>query len=596
MSTIHTYILASLILYFSSYFLYFFLSKGLGHKAQYLQLRRFIPCAILAVLPMYLANQSLFSPYYLSSLFIGLMWIVTYPLFYYLTYHQTSSDFGFHLDTVFGLYIVGWLSSLKLLIAYFNILPLITIPLISLSEWTLSLIICFQWIYYCIYKSCVNDSSIALIRETDQNEAIEFYRSMPIVIQILTPLICLISLVILLYINFQSLISVKTSYLNIVFIIAIAIFLTIYLWNTKKGVFIRTGIIELYLDVKNYIQETSRYTENLHSRLQSLIVTRHSEQETKPSTIILVIGESESRDYMSSFCNYSNQTTPWLDYNCTRKNFLIFKNAYACKDQTIPVIQNALTETNQYHNQKFYEACSVIDIAKKAGYKTYWFSNQGHIGSAETAITLIANTADKAEWTKQNLNQFQYDASLIDNLQQVNPSEKNFIVLHFMGSHFNFINRYPQEFAKFSKPNKYDLIPNYIDSIAYTDHVLQKIHEYASEHLNLQAMIYFSDHATVPDKRRSPNFGGFATVRIPLFTYFSDEYIANHKTVYDALVTNKNKYWTNDLAYELICGILDIQSNHYDETNSLASLKYKYTRDMLLTDLGNLHISDDKDG
>ena len=172
----------------------------------------------------------------------------------------------------------------------------------------------------------------------------------------------------------------------------------------------------------------------------------------------------------------------------------------------------------------------------------------------------------------------------------------NFIVFHLKGSHFNFINRYPQEFAKFSKPDTYDLIPNYIDSIAYTDYVLQQIQEYAAKHLNLQAMVYFSDHATMPDKRRSPNFGGFATVRIPLFTYFSDEYIESHPQVYSALKSNQDKYWTNDLAYELICGILDIKSNHYDEANSLASTQYKYTRDMLLTDLGKLHIIDDPEG
>ena len=47
------------------------------------------------------------------------------------------------------------------------------------------------------------------------------------------------------------------------------------------------------------------------------------------------------------------------------------------------------------------------------------------------------------------------------------------------------------------------------------------------------------------------------------------------------------------MAYELICGILDIKSNHYDESNSLASTQYKYTKDMLMTDLGKLHIIDD---
>ena len=35
------------------------------------------------------------------------------------------------------------------------------------------------------------------------------------------------------------------------------------------------------------------------------------------------------------------------------------------------------------------------------------------------------------------------------------------------------------------------------------------------------------------------------------------------------------------------------QSNHYDEENSIASSKYKYTREMLKTDIGNKWIKDD---
>lgn len=106
-------------------------------------------------------------------------------------------------------------------------------------------------------------------------------------------------------------------------------------------------------------------------------------------------------------------------------------------------------------------------------------------------------------------------------------------------------------------------------------------------------MLYFSDHATVPDKRRSPNFDGFGYVRIPMFTYFSDEYIEKYPDTYNTLKNNKNKYFTNDLVYELMCGIFNITSNHYDETNSLASNKYKYTRDMLKTNIGKTWIKDD---
>lgn len=54
------------------------------------------------------------------------------------------------------------------------------------------------------------------------------------------------------------------------------------------------------------------YKENLNERVKNLEVTQNGEPFDKPSTIIMVIGESESRDYMSAFTDYPVETTPWL--------------------------------------------------------------------------------------------------------------------------------------------------------------------------------------------------------------------------------------------------------------------------------------------
>ena len=177
------YIFLGLILYFTSYFFYIYFSHGIGHTAAYLQLRRFLPCAILAVLPIYLTLSPIISKPYLISMGIGLLWIVTYPLLYFFTYNKSSSDFGFHFDIVFGLYFIGWSISLKLLLNYFDFFHTFTIFILSLFEVTIFSIILFQWIYYSIYRTCINDNAIMLIRETDFNETIEFYKSLPLLIQ-----------------------------------------------------------------------------------------------------------------------------------------------------------------------------------------------------------------------------------------------------------------------------------------------------------------------------------------------------------------------------------------------------------------------------
>lgn len=589
------YLLFTALLYFISYLYYVKVSHGLGHKAEFLQLRRFLPCAILAILPAAITQIQLTNNLLLTSMSVGISWIVTYPLLYWATYHKNSTDFGFHFDTVFGLYIIGWLTALKLLIIYFNIFPIAFLTLITTIEFLILLIPLSQWIFYVLYKSCIDENSMMMLQETHYNEIIEFFKSFSVATNLFIFVIPTSLYGIFVYLNITALANtnISTNVYQLITLLSVITFLTIYLWKKGKGVFVRTGIIELYLDVKEYFETTKLYTKNMHDRLKDLQVIPEKPGFDKPSTILLIIGESESRDYMSAFVDCEYDTTPWLKAQKSNKNFLFFPNSYSCIAHTVSCLERALTEFNQYNNKQFYTSCSIIDIAHKAGYTTHWYSNQGHLGCADTPVTLIANTSGTAKWTKQNLNQVQYDEALLEYLDEVDPQKNNFVILHLKGNHFNFINRYPAAFTKWGIPGKYDLLLNYLNSIAYTDSILEKIYEYASTKLNLQAMLYFSDHGTLPDKRRSPNFDGFGTVRIPMFAYFSNEYISKNKEIYQTLSDHQQKYFTNDLAYELMCSIFNIQSNHFDKTNSLASPQYKFTRDMLTTDLGKMYIKDD---
>lgn len=86
------------------------------------------------------------------------------------------------------------------------------------------------------------------------------------------------------------------------------------------------------------------------------------------------------------------------------------------------------------------------------------------------------------------------------------------------------------------------------------------------------------------NKRHSPNFDGFCALRIHMFTYFSDESIEIFNNTFKILKKHENCYSTNDLMF----GIFNIQSNHYDESNSLASLLYQFDKDNLKVCFGQL--------
>ncbi len=100
----------------------------------------------------------------------------------------------------------------------------------------------------------------------------------------------------------------------------------------------------------------------------------------------------------------------------------------------------------------FLDSANILDVAKKAGYTTSWFSNQGVFGEYDTAISLMAKTADTTKWSHESYAfSDRYDESLLPLLQSVDPNKNNFIVIHIMGSHIYYNDRYPHEFSKWKQ-------------------------------------------------------------------------------------------------------------------------------------------------
>lgn len=316
----------------------------------------------------------------------------------------------------------------------------------------------------------------------------------------------------------------------------------------------------------------------------------------KGKTFILVIGESASRDYMEAFTptDANRHTTPWLSAMAgnTSRVFL-FSNAYSCHFQTVPTLERALTAMSQYNSLRFVSAPSIVDAAHALGIKVYWFSNQGHIGQNDTPVTLVAENADYAKWTSQRLNHQPYDGEMVKLLPEINVSEDKLLVFHLMGSHFTYSNRYPPAHEYFPTHGGADYVAAYRNSIRYTDSFLKAVYDYASENLNLQAMVYCSDHADIPDRRRSPSFDGFGQVRIPLAVMLSDSYVSENPEVAAALSTNTMKPFSNDLLFDLMAGLWRVESPVLDKSLSLASSSYRLTPETTFVHLNSLAVSAD---
>lgn len=579
-------IMLMLLLWLGGYAVYLLCNHGLAKNARLQQLLRYLAGALVAVVPLAVTGTSPVQPASLLALAVAVMWMVTYPLTYHLTHRRNAPDYDNQIDVAFGIYLYGQLSGLMLLPSTSWVIGAVIFVLCFVPVWL--------WGYYLTCHNVLDDSGMKMLQETDYNEILEFLHSYSWIRVAGTMLFVLLLAVVFVVMPLRHpLVAGSLDLWRLLIALAAVVFMMVYTWKPRHGLFVRTGIASLYSIVREYVTNNSLYTEQQQQRLQSLNVSAAHPLDA-PHTIIMVIGESASRDFMSAFTTMEEQTTPWLDeLSSDTDRCILFPHAYSCDIQTVPVLEKALTEYNQYDGGQFYTSCSIVDIAHRLGYHVHWYSNQGHLGAADTPITLVANTSDVAKWTKQELSKAQYDETLLEFLDEVSPERNNMVVLHLIGSHFNYENRFKEETRQWGEPRSHDQVTNYKNTIYYTDSVLHRVFDYARQHLNLQAMVYCSDHADVPDRHRQPNFGGFRDTRIPLAVWLGDDYRKKRPERAKALHDNRQRYWTNDLLYDLMCGLMDAQGNHFREENSLASTTYRFQRDELTAMNGSVRIAND---
>lgn len=311
---------------------------------------------------------------------------------------------------------------------------------------------------------------------------------------------------------------------------------------------------------------------------------------------VLVIGESANRDVMSAY-GYEKETTPWLDSMKENDNFVLLNNAYSCHTHTVQVLTYALTAKNQYNNLDVAKAPSLVEMAEAAGYDTAWLSNQVKYGAWDTPITVIASEANHQSWINHNSGASSatnyYDLKLVDELKGLGEKGNMPVVIHLMGSHNSYDQRYPMEFAKFSSKND---LGKYENSILYTDYVLGQIYTSLKQMPNFQCLVYFSDHADDVKNGLGHNASRFSwpMTHIPAFICFSEDYSSKRREVLDQLKKAKDEPFTNDLMFELMLGLMGIKSKEfYSSTNDIGSLEYDANKDRFKTMYGKHSITEE---
>lgn len=545
--------------------------------------------AFISILPYYFFKEFQLRSF-LPEFILAAFYSCTHPLLAYIAYSNSANVLMPDFDIAQGPLIFASLVFLR--IFYNKLLPLRLLKIANLFYiflfFLFTIPIILNLTTFALFQHPLTFNAMQAILQTNLHEALEYITNLPLVLQLTLPLLLIIIIYALIKIILHQHLAYSFRRSNrffpaIAFATACTIIsYSIYILPTKSKTF-RTII-----STQQYFTSIKAYKNNRIEQLKSLKATPNNVVQ-RPHTIILVIGESATRHYMKAFNeSMPDDTTPWLTQAKSDANMMLFNNAFACAHATVPALEHALTEANYYNNKEFNKTLSIIDIAKKAGYKTYWFSNQGKIGPYDTPITLVAETADIALWSKEK----QYDDILLPYLNSINKDENNFVVFHLYGSHIYYHHRYPQNYQKWTDPGEQGKIADYKNSLLFTDNVLKEIYNYGREKLNMDAMIYLSDHGSTPGIVRNPDTVMPIVFHIPLFVYLSPSYQNEHQLVAQTLKNNTQQYFTNDLLYNLVCGVLDVESNHYDESESLASPKYRFNLTNLKTNMGKEALKD----
>ncbi|MBA5637319.1 phosphoethanolamine transferase [Duganella sp. LX20W] len=328
-----------------------------------------------------------------------------------------------------------------------------------------------------------------------------------------------------------------------------------------------------------------RYLAELGERSRSFRFQAHQATPgQEPEIVVLVIGESSRYDRWS-LNGYPRDTNPLLKRETNLVSLPDVITAVSATRLSVPVIISR-KPSMQSLKDGFSEK-SFLTAYKEAGFKTWWLSNQVSFGQFDTPVSVFAKEADVIQFLNLGgfTNRSNFDAVLLEPLARAiaDPAPKKLIVLHSLGNHWNYSQRYPKTFDKWQpslfgvdKPVYTDtkikpqLNNSYDNSILYTDWFLSQAIASLKQTRQLSTLVYVADHGqTLYDGSCNLAFHGHNTqfeFHIPAFVWYSDQYRDRYpEKVHQLLRHRKARLATENMFHTLLdLGDIDYPGERLD--------------------------------
>lgn len=445
-----------------------------------------------------------------------------------------------------------------------------------------------EFFYLNLYKAPIGKSTFYIIFETNISEALGYIGIYMNISSLAFYLLILIS-VLLLIIKIGG--NINHKRLNKCFLIfLVLIALPLFNRNNHDTLFNNNSLLKFYNSFKKY-KIDHEIQKKLASRtldeIEDIFIKKpyHSEE-----IHVLIIGESTNRHHMGLY-DYFRNTTPRLAQ--IKKNLFVFNDVISPDSHTIPALKKALTFAN-YENEVYFEdKGSLIQFIKKAGYKTFWISNQIPMGTFENLVTVLAKSSDVTLFLNNNdyYRATSFDEVIMTPLNKVINDQhvKKFIVIHLMGLHAPYCKRYTDEFAVYDIPlqgkgdNKSKIINCYDNAVLYNDYIVSEIIKKVKSRKVYSSILYFSDHGE--DVYDTGDFRGHTATEmgrtkymfdIPFILWLSDKFEEFNNEKVAKFQSYLNRKYLNDDVIHTILDLLNIDSYSFDAHRSILSKDFKF--------------------
>lgn len=297
--------------------------------------------------------------------------------------------------------------------------------------------------------------------------------------------------------------------------------------------------------------------------------------------VVLVIGETIQRGHMGLY-GYDKPTSEFLSH-IPSKNLILFTDVISPYAQTTLSFRKIVTFQN-YENEdakEWFKYNHLINVFNSINYQTIWISNQD-IGSEIAALSskniFVSGIKD---WWEESF----VDEKVLPYIaQEKRKDEKQFFVIHLMGAHASYTNRYPKEFEFFEysvfKNQKY--IARYDNALRYNSYVLWQIFKNFEDEDAI--VIFLSDHGEEM-MEKDGKFVGHGDdrlsrfmVEIPLIFYVSDTFIQKHLKLYEKLQEVRNLPYMSDDLIHTILDIVGIENEDFEPSRSIINPEFNSKR------------------